>query len=143
MRIEVHVHHHFADEGTLRKLIREEVQKVTQKLLAAVAALTATVQAETTVLQSVTAYVQGVPDLVAKAVADALAAHDVDDDEAADTIEAARASVESAVTSVLNAIPQNTPQGGDTTPAGDGNDTISAGGGDDTVSEGGEEPTAA
>jgi hypothetical protein len=80
-----------------------------EKLQAALAELTEEVRDSKTKLQSIDAFVQGVPNLVAKAVADALAAHDVADEEAAATIDAARSEISAEVDSVLSAVRQNTP----------------------------------
>jgi len=111
-KIAVEHHHHFfypepptPDPGTLNLL--KEVHAMTAKLLAAVAALTSTTELTVGKLDSIEAYVQGIPDVVAAAVTDALESANVDADMAADLIETARSRIESEVDQVLAAIDAN------------------------------------
>ena len=77
---------------------------------AAVAALVEEVTESNTKLDSALVFVAGVPALVAQAVADALAEADVDDQDAAALIDAARQSISDKVDTVEAAINANTPE---------------------------------
>lgn len=81
--------------------------KVTQKLDDAVQALVAETAETNGKLDSIETFVRGVPELVATAVADALANANVADDAAADAIDAARAAISDKVDETLDAINAN------------------------------------
>jgi ABC-type transporter Mla subunit MlaD len=74
----------------------------------AVAALVAEVTESTDKLDSVATFIEGVPDLVAQAVADALAAQAAGEATAAELIETARAAISDKVDEVFDAIDANT-----------------------------------
>ncbi len=108
------------------------------KLQAALDELISITADERTKLDSITAFIRGVPGLVAAAVTQALADANVADDTAAGLIHDAAHTAGDAVDAALAAIPANTAPGdtgGDTAPAGGGEDTLPAGDGTDTVSD--------
>lgn len=87
----------------------EELREHMTKLLEAVALLQKEAEEQRTQLASVTAYVEGVPNLVAVAVADALAKFPaVDTDAAAAAIDAARQTISDSTDAALAAIQRNT-----------------------------------
>lgn len=88
---------------------RRKQEMPNEALRSALAGLTAEVAENTTKLSSIVSFVQGVPGLVAEAVRDALNEFDVEADEAAEIIDAARQTMSDNVDSVLAAINQNTP----------------------------------
>lgn len=83
------------------------IDTMRQSLTDAISALTAEVEDSTGKLASIEAFVKGVPDLVGAAVGDALAAHDVEEDEAAASIDAARQAMSDRVDETLEAIAAN------------------------------------
>ena len=95
----------------------EELKDAMTKLAAALAALTLEAEEQKTQLAGVVTYVQNVPNLIAAAVADALAkAPGIDEAAAAAAIDAARQSVSDATDGVLTAIVANTPAAPDQPP---------------------------
>lgn len=160
MRIDVHIHHHAVDPAIGTALgglaeacqtILKEIEKMNDQLKTAQDDLVATVAEIKTESESIKAYVLGQPDVIAAAVAKALDEHDVEETDAAATIEQARADAKAAVDDVLAAI-NNTGSdtaaagggsdsvlggaGGETLPAGSGDDSVSTGSGTDSVSGG-------
>lgn len=129
MRLEVHHYFHTDDAAVLAEIakLRRDIRDMNLKLSAAVAALTQSTAEIAGKLDSIENYVRGVPDVVAAAVADALAQADVDANAAADLIDAARTTTEKEVGDVLAAIDN---------PGGGGEDTTDDGAGDDTVTGG-------
>lgn len=115
------------------KTLSSQVERLTtmnEALQTAVTDLVAEVQDSTGKLASIKTYLEGVPELVATAVAEALAAHDVAATEAAATIANARTTVSDSVDAALAAINANPGPGEDTTP-GTGEDTTA---GEETTS---------
>lgn len=112
-------------------------RKPMTKLTDAVNGLLAEVSDSNTKLDSIRAFIVGVPALVAAAVADALAAADVEAEEAAGLIDEARTEISDKVDAALNAIDANT--GEDTQPGEDtntgpvGEDTQVGGQGEDSL----------
>lgn len=100
-----------SDEGEpLEPQTLAEVLEQMSKLSAAIAALTSSVAGITSRLDAAEAWVRSEPERVAAAVADALAKlPQVNEDEAAAAVDAARAAVEKETDDVLNAIAANTP----------------------------------
>lgn len=121
-------------DGLHRFPSHKDFHDMRASLLAAIAASQALAAQETTLESSIKAYVSDEPKRTAAAVAEALAAADVDDDTAAGLIEAASATSATSVADSLAAITAPGP-GTDTTNTGDGNDTVNAGGGGDTVTD--------
>lgn len=74
-----------------------------EKVAAAVAALVAEAQDSKTKLQGLTVAVLAFPEVVAAAVAEALAAANVDDETAATAIDAARTEISDAVDAAVTA----------------------------------------
>lgn len=99
-------------------LIIWRLETMTEKLTAAIAALQGEVEDTNGKLASIKTFILGVPALAAAAVADALAAHDVEDDAAADAIDAARSAVSDSVDDTISAIDANP------TPAEEGGPTV-------------------
>ena len=119
IEIQIFVHHSFdpitvvppGQSGIEQALadLKGGLEAMNQKLSDAVAALIATTNDETTKLDSITTYVKGVPDVVAAAVRDALAAANVDEETAAAQIEAQRTAIAAKVDDTLAAVSANTP----------------------------------
>lgn len=126
----------FAIAGAILKHGREPDMS---KLTDAVDGLIAEVADSNTKLDSITAFIVGVPELVAAAVAEALENASVEADEAADLIDAARSDVSDKVDAALAAISNGT-EGEDTQPGADtttepaGENTTAGGEGEDTIS---------
>lgn len=117
MRLSFDFHIHLSPG--LSNLI-ERFLGMNERLRTALEGLTAEVADSNTKLASIQAFVEGVPQLVAEAVADALESADVEADQAADLIDEARTTVSDRVDSVLAAVSANTPPepgGEDTTTA--------------------------
>jgi hypothetical protein len=88
-------------------IILWRIQTMNTKLEAALAANNEGTARIVGKLGSIKTFIQGVPALVAAAVADALAQHDVEEAAAADTINQAEATAEAAVDDALSAIDAN------------------------------------
>lgn len=89
----------------------EGLDDMNLKLTAAIRALQEEVTDSTGKLESIRTYLQGVPSLVAAAVAQALADANVSEDEAATAIEEARQTASDAVDSTMLAIVTNPAEG--------------------------------
>jgi hypothetical protein len=88
-------------------IILWRIQAMNQKLTDAINDLNAEVADSKGKLASILTFVEGTPALVAAAVAQALADNDVEETQAADSIEAARQTMSDNVDGVLSAIDQN------------------------------------
>lgn len=88
-----------------------------QSLTDSINALNAEVTDSQGKLASIKTFIEGVPALAAAAVADALAANDVEEDAAAASVEAARQAVSDGVDDTLAAINANPAPGEETPPA--------------------------
>lgn len=110
---------------------KRDMEHMNLKLQMAVAALVQTSADEKVELTALQTFIAGQPDVIAAAVSKALAEHDVDDEDAADTIEAARADAKAAVDSAFASLPGN-----DTISGGGDTSTLSGGLGDDTINGG-------
>lgn len=111
--------------------IDRRIKHMNDKLQTSIDALVADTAATQGKLSSVLTFIQGVPDLVAAAVAQALSNANVADETAAAEVDSARQTIDDSVDQVLSAIDQN-PQSGDTgsvadAGAGSGGDTSGAG----------------
>lgn len=114
MRLELHVHHHHVNEQALSSkldLLARAIFALTksngddmEKLREAVAALTAEVEPIKNKLDAAETAIQRFPEVVAAAVADALAAANVEGDALADAVDAARTRITEEVDQVTNAI---------------------------------------
>lgn len=116
MRLDIHVYHHIdgfdGGIGTVLAAIstlQGNITTMNEKLQEALQGLVNEVNDSNTKLGSVLLFAQGVPNLVAIAVAEALAAHDVDAEAAAATIDAARNQISDQVDAVVAAVDANTP----------------------------------
>jgi ABC-type transporter Mla subunit MlaD len=116
MRLDIHVYHHF--DGDLSGLdrvltaitsLQGNISDMNKRLTTAVAELTAEVNENTSKVAGAVAAIQGFPALVAAAVQEALEAADVEAEEAAGLIDAARQSASDQVDSILSAVDANTP----------------------------------
>ncbi|MBK8189095.1 MAG: hypothetical protein IPK79_01415 [Vampirovibrionales bacterium] len=89
----------------------EELQNVMGQLTEAIAALTLEAEEQKGQLASVVVYVQGVPGLIAAAVAQALTEGGIDETAAAAAVNAARQAVSDSTDAALAAIAANRPAG--------------------------------
>jgi hypothetical protein len=150
VRIEIH-HFFHSDPAVLAEIsnLRRDISEMNTKLSAAVAALLAGAAVNQDKLQHIEDALHGFKDEVAKAVADALAANDVDEDAAANTIDDVTNTLNAKIDEVLSAAPASgtsdptvTSGAGDDTVSASGDPTVTSGAGDDTVSGAADAPAA-
>lgn len=114
MRLDHHIHLPSEDKIlTAISKLRKDTNEMGEALRASVDALVAEVAESNGKLESVKAFLVGLPDLVAAAVADALAAANVEEAEAAAQIDAARQAISDevdAVEAAINAEPAPAPE---------------------------------
>ena len=124
----------------LETAVLERIQTAMSALSDATDKILAAAEAEKTKDDAILAYVQGIPDVIKAAVADALESSGGDAQAMADKLNAAADTIGGDPDRVLTAITANTTPPAD---SGSGDTTQAAGGGDDSINggEGGDQVT--
>lgn len=127
----LHIHVHHAEPGLGVADILEAVRQLRELFLSKLSDVVAELQADDTQLaaevQALVAALAAIPDQVNKAVADALAAANVADDQAATTLQSVDDQVKASIAAAMAALGQTPPAPADTTGGGAGNDTLAGG----------------